>query len=280
MHPCVHVLRRGRHAGPHGRRAHQAASRICASATRSTAPCGDGSYRRYVDTQVLDHWSTIKPAYRVTLEDGTELVASGDHRFLTDRGWKHVTGAEHGPCQRPHLTLEQRAAWAPAASPTPPDVDATTGAATCADDPRRRAHRLVLVRRGPAGRRDDVHRFRLALTDFEALRARSGYLRGRGVATDEFAFQAAAGATRRSGDPDRARHAWTAIRELDPLAPRAPDDWCKGFLAGHLRRRGHRAAGQRSGSPTPIRQIIDWTADCLRRLGFDHVVEDRASRTG
>ena len=35
----------------------------------------------------------VKPAYRVTLEDGTELVASGDHRFLTDRGWKHVTGA-------------------------------------------------------------------------------------------------------------------------------------------------------------------------------------------
>ena len=41
---------------------------------------------------VLDHWSTVKPAYRVTLEDGTELIASGDHRFLTERGWKHVTG--------------------------------------------------------------------------------------------------------------------------------------------------------------------------------------------
>ena len=36
------------------------------------------------------------PAYRVTLEDGTELIASGDHRFLTNRGWKHVTGAEYG----------------------------------------------------------------------------------------------------------------------------------------------------------------------------------------
>ena len=36
-------------------------------------------------------------AYRVTLADGTELVASGDHRFLTERGWKHVTGAEWRP---------------------------------------------------------------------------------------------------------------------------------------------------------------------------------------
>src|SRR2546430_11649742 len=31
---------------------------------------------------------SIKPAYRVTLADGTELVASADHRFLTNRGWK------------------------------------------------------------------------------------------------------------------------------------------------------------------------------------------------
>src|SRR5215211_7978214 len=52
-----------------------------------------GAYRRYVPTMVVDRWSSIKPAYRVTLADGTELVASGDHRFLSSRGWKHITGA-------------------------------------------------------------------------------------------------------------------------------------------------------------------------------------------
>ena len=46
-----------------------------------------GSYRRYVRTRVLDHWSTIKPVWEVKLEDGTRLLASGDHRFLTERGW-------------------------------------------------------------------------------------------------------------------------------------------------------------------------------------------------
>src|SRR3954447_18019170 len=46
-----------------------------------------GNYRRYARTQVQAHWSTKKEAYRVSLEDGTELVASGDHRFLTNRGW-------------------------------------------------------------------------------------------------------------------------------------------------------------------------------------------------
>ncbi|MBK1788103.1 intein-containing Rv2578c family radical SAM protein [Prauserella cavernicola] len=64
----------------------------------------EGDYRRYVRTRVLAHWSTRKPAYRVTLQDGTRLVASGDHRFLSDRGWKYVTGAQHGAGRRPHLT--------------------------------------------------------------------------------------------------------------------------------------------------------------------------------
>ena len=50
------------------------------------------------DTTVLAHWQTVKPAYRVTLADGTQLIASGDHRFLTERGWKHVTGAERARC--------------------------------------------------------------------------------------------------------------------------------------------------------------------------------------
>jgi DNA repair photolyase len=63
-----------------------------------------GWYRRYETTQVLAHWSVIKPAYRVLLKEGTELVAGGDHRFLTERGWKFVTGAEHRAERRPHLT--------------------------------------------------------------------------------------------------------------------------------------------------------------------------------
>lgn len=67
-----------------------------------------GNYRRYVTTTVLDHWSTVKPAYRITLADGTSLVASGDHRFLTERGWKHVTGAERGFGKRPYLTTSNK----------------------------------------------------------------------------------------------------------------------------------------------------------------------------
>jgi DNA repair photolyase len=62
-------------------------------------------HRRYALTQVLDKWSNIRQACQVVLEDGTELIASEDHRFLTTRGFRHVVGAAHGPLRRPHLRL-------------------------------------------------------------------------------------------------------------------------------------------------------------------------------
>ncbi len=68
-----------------------------------------GRYRRYVKTQVLAHWSVLKPAYRIALEDGTELIAGGDHRFLTDRGWKFVSGTMGtSDLQRPYLTTDDK----------------------------------------------------------------------------------------------------------------------------------------------------------------------------
>jgi len=59
--------------------------------------------RRYVPTQVLAHWSTRKPAYAVRLGGGTELVTSGDHRFLTAHGWRHVSAGWCRAGRRPHL---------------------------------------------------------------------------------------------------------------------------------------------------------------------------------
>ena len=69
-----------------------------------------GPDRRCEVTRVLAHWATRKPAYRVRLEDGTELVASGDHRFLTDQGWKCVIEAEQSRWGRPHLTPDDKLA--------------------------------------------------------------------------------------------------------------------------------------------------------------------------
>src|ERR1019366_9735422 len=50
-------------------------------------------------------WSSSKAACLVEFEDGTELVASEDHRFLSRRGWKYVLGDDHEHFERPHLTV-------------------------------------------------------------------------------------------------------------------------------------------------------------------------------
>jgi DNA repair photolyase len=62
----------------------------------------DGGERRLVKSRVLAHWSVVKPAYRVLLRDGTELISSGNHRFLTETGWRFVGDAEQcfGPRRR------------------------------------------------------------------------------------------------------------------------------------------------------------------------------------
>lgn len=66
-----------------------------------------GTDRRYVTTEVLARWPTVRTAYRVVLADGTELVASADHRFLArGRGWKHVARHEPGEAPRPFLATD------------------------------------------------------------------------------------------------------------------------------------------------------------------------------
>ena len=88
-HACVYCLD-GATARAARRRSHPAHRRSAARGRRAGHGGGRRGVRRYVPTPVLAHWSTTKPAHRVTLADGTTLVASGEHRFLTRRGWRHV----------------------------------------------------------------------------------------------------------------------------------------------------------------------------------------------
>ncbi|GAA4914125.1 Rv2578c family radical SAM protein [Actinomycetospora succinea] len=81
-----------------------------------------GGARSLVPTPVHDAWTTTKPAWRVRLLDGTTLVASADHRFLTPRGWVHVRPEGCEGTERPHLRVG----------------DALVGAETLADEAFRR----------------------------------------------------------------------------------------------------------------------------------------------
>ncbi|MBB4663430.1 intein-containing Rv2578c family radical SAM protein [Conexibacter arvalis] len=232
----------------------------------------EGRHRRYVRTEVLAHWSTIKPAYRVTLADGTTLVASGDHRFLTNRGWKHVTPTGRGEGQRPHLTRNDRLLGIGQFATGPVE-----------DDDYRRGYVCGIVRgdgslgvceyERPGRSHGRVHRFRLALKDPEALARAQRFISAAGIATDEFLFAAAAGARAEIRAVRTQRRA--GVEEIAALIAwplDASESWAKGFLAGIFDAEGSCSGGAlriSNGDPA----IIAWTEACLRRLGFPFVTE-------
>ncbi len=228
-----------------------------------------GAYRRYAVTTVLAKWSTVKPAYRVRLEDGTTLVTSDDHRFLTDRGWKHVTGAMSGDGQRPYLTTNNR----------------LIGTGRFADGPKeneayRRGYLCGMVRGDghtgtysyPSG---VVHRFRLALADKVALHRTRRYLREFGVETTWFSF-APASSKRRSMQAIRTskKADVTAVRELIAWPRQADDDWRRGFLAGIFDAEGSCSRGILRITNRDD-DILARTAEALRHFGLAAVLEDR-----
>jgi DNA repair photolyase len=230
-----------------------------------------GRYRRYWVTEVLDHWSTIKPAYRVTLEDGTELVASGDHRFLTRRGWKHVTNNASGP-DRAHLTVNDQLIGTGAYAESPEDWPDYRRGYLCGLI-RGDGHLASRVREGANGRRQNINRFRLALTDYEAIQRAKRYLEEEiGVVTNEAPFGTLG---RRS-----MRQIHTSTRENVAAITGAIEwprgvrpEWCKGFLAGIFDAEGHHGEVVRICNSDP--QIIDWICWSLRTLGFQFTVESQ-----
>jgi hypothetical protein len=232
----------------------------------------EGRYRRYVRTEVLARWETRKDAHRITLEDGTELVASGDHRFLTRRGiWKHVTGAMTGPMQRPYLTMNDRLLGVGAFAPPPEQREDYRRGYLCGmvrGDGHLASHNYQRA----DGRTAMVHQFRLALTDFEALRRTREYLREEQIATTEFTFRLASAARRgMSAIRAQSRGAVDAIGALVQWPRQTSDSWCKGFLAGIFDAEGCHSGYLRVTNADPV--LLDWISFCLRRLGFDHVRE-------
>ena len=229
-----------------------------------------GRYRRYWVTEVLDLWSTIKAAYRITLEDGTEVIASGDHRFLTTRGWKHVTGDEQGSLRRPHLTLNDKLIGTGAFAEQPEDwLDYRRG--YLCGMIRGDAHLATGIRETPDGRAHRFNRFRLALTDSDALDRTKQYLQDElGIRARESVFASLGRRSMRAitaGGHDNV----AAITEMIQWPRGVRPEWCKGFLAGIFDAEGSHGEVVRVANKDT--QIIDWITWCLRALGFRFTVE-------
>ena len=230
-----------------------------------------GWYRHYTTTTVLAHWSVTRAAYRVRLEDGTCLTAGGDHRFLTERGWKYVSDLPGS--QRPHLTVNNKLMGIGALMPTPP-----------ADDEFARGY-LCGVIRGDGllgtykydGRRRGVDRqyhFRLALIDDEALTRSENYLRAFGISTHRCLFQTAT-STRApiAAIRTHARRHVDGIRELIAWPSEPGSNWRRGFLSGIFDAEGSYSSGGILRLCNTDRDIVDRIVDSFQFFGFGVVRE-------
>ncbi len=232
-----------------------------------------GRYRRYVKTRVLAQWSVIKPAYRISLIDGTELVAGGDHRFLTDRGWKFVTGSMSGESQRSHLTENNKLiGTGKFAEEVEKNSDYKRG--YLCGMIRGDAHLGMHPYKRTKGNWNTLYQFRLALCDNEALYRAQSYLLDFCIVAHEFAFQAAFGARRAmTGIRTAGRASFEHIYLLIAWPPAPSRCWLAGFLAGIFDAEGSFSGGILRISNTDL-QIIGWVSRCLREFRFRFAIEE------
>jgi DNA repair photolyase len=232
-----------------------------------------GHYRRYVQTRVLAHWRTVKPVYRIRLADGTELHASGDHRFLTERGWKFVSKGEESR-RRPYLTVNNTLMGfgATPALQRPQDPGAYRRGYLCGVI-RGDGH-LGLYRYSRPGRaHGDQHRFRLAMADVEALDRAALFLADFGIGTDRFTFQEEKTARQRvEAIRTSSRANVAAITRLIEWPDRGESDWMRGFIGGIFDAEGSYSDGCIRIANTDSR-MIGVLSDGLRALSFDSIVE-------
>ncbi|MGH2942740.1 MAG: intein-containing Rv2578c family radical SAM protein [Solirubrobacteraceae bacterium] len=217
----------------------------------------DGLYRRLVRTEVVAHWTSVKPAYRITLQDGTELVAGGDHRFLSDRGWQHVADAQDPREQRPHLTT----------------ASSLVGTGRFAHGPR---HTDDYERGYVCG---IVRGVGLALTEGEALRRAERYLFARGVYTTAFPVRPRPDrATPTRSMRTNARAQCERVGRLIRWPLRPTEEWCRGFLAGTFDAEGSAEGVIRISNADGT--VLRWIESCMGAFGFLTVLEGVNNRSG
>jgi DNA repair photolyase len=229
-----------------------------------------GWYRRYVRSLVLARWCVLKPAYRVTLEDGTELTAGSDHRLLTERGWKFVADNARGDQQRAHLTTNNELLGTGSFSePVRHDTNYRAGYLCGLIRGDGSIGRYMLRRGGGSVFESNV--FRLALCDTQALTRARKWLAYEYVETEHFRFGTQS-VRAMFAVGTRSRDKVQRIRELIAWPENPNREWHAGFLAGIYDAEGSYSGGTLRISNTDSR-IVARIRDALRAFSFASVVE-------
>ena len=250
------------------------------SATRSTGPSARGAYRRYVPTEVLaplvDGEARLPGRRSRTAPSWSRAATTASS---PTRGWKHVTGAEQRRRSAARTSRSTTSCSAPGGSPPAAGHDRRLPARLpLRDDPRRRrtSARTPTSARPGARRRPPV--------PARARRRRGA--RSRPATTCRGSRSSDRRVRVRGGRRRHARRSRRSARRRGAQVERIRD----AHRAGPRSRATTGARGSSPASSTPravaasgVLRICNTDADdhrldrrdCLRRFGFDAVVEER-----
>lgn len=226
------------------------------------------NYNTMVKAKVIAKSETNKEAYRITLSDGRQVVSSADHRFLTKRGWKYVTGSEQGKDRRPHLTTNDWVANI---------ANYTTGVFEVTDDYRRGYLSGMIRGDGHLAKYDynGIRQccFRLALKEKEGVDRTREYLAHFGIKVNDFKFPMVDRATKQTVFHIAIRKMgifnYEKIQSLIEWSE--SQEWLRGFMAGIYDAEGCKGDAKRLVNSD--QQILDTYIKCLETFGFRYVFD-------
>ncbi len=237
----------------------------------SVLGAGRANKTKFTPSKVEAIWTTRKPVYEIVLENGMTAKCSGDHRWLTDRGWKFTVGTMSGPGRRPYLTTNNLVRLLSHPMLTPPETeDYRLGylSGIIRGDghigkhgPYPRTHTRKDRKNNPYFRNDTQWAFSLRLTDVEPLERTKAYLAAFSIAVSTFQFNETM-----FGIRTRIKRQVAQIKNL--IAWRDTAEYTRGFMAGIYDAEGSFSHVLRISNSDP--EILSFCEKALSANGFDH----------
>ena len=188
-----------------------------------------GCFNSFVKSVVLAKSEKVSEAYEVVLNNGTKLVCSAEHRWLTKRGWKYTIDESNGQNKRPLLTKNDFLIGLPYKEFAQYPIT----------DEYRKGY-LAGIIRGDANfkeyhyEKSSIYTFRLALKDEEAVIRTKEYLNHFGVDTNDFLFPMTDRKTKETIQCHAIRkngiNNFERIKSI--IVEEDNKEWLRGFMAG------------------------------------------------